>query len=144
MAKYSEPVDHITEAFRKIEEKLEQAKEDARRAVELEKFKLIQAAEERIRRKQELIVYTGVFIFLSVISCVVYLANEYGVAGKIKQLVKNLVVSSKLDCENTGNWSNQVCIDKKKQEIDEKWLNMFLHRKGKEKPFSVVKEKPIK
>lgn len=144
MAKYTEPTDPLFEAFRKIEDKLVQEKEEARRAVELEKFKQRQAEEERLRRKQELIAYAGVFMFLGVISYVVYLANEYGLIRKISQLVKSVAVSNEVDCEIAENWSKQVCVDRKKQEIDEKWTNMFLHHKGKEKPFSVVKEKSEK
>ena len=141
MAKYIEPSDPIAEAFRKIEEKLDREKEDARRAVELEKFKIRQIEEERLRRKQELYVYSGVFVFLGVTSYMVYLANEYGVIDKISQLVKTVTVSSDMDCANAENWNKPACIDKKKELLDEKWSNMFLNRQGKEKPFSVVKEK---
>lgn len=135
------PDQQISSIFKKIENKLKEEKKEAQRAIELEKFKKRQEEEERRRKKQERIVYFCIFLFLCFMTSLVHYAHKQGMIKQFATFVVNAMNGArKVNCEDPANWSLSLCVQQKQDQVDAKWANMFLNRKGKEKPFAIHKE----
>lgn len=135
-----DPLDQIAQAFKKIEQRMQDEKREAKRQVELEKFKERQALEERLRKRQEKIIYGLVFVFLCGMSYLIYIANESGMIDRFVNIFKSVkLMEASVDCSDANNWKLPACLEERKQQVNEKWKGMFFN-KHKERPFSIGKE----
>lgn len=141
---------NLVEAFRKLEAKLQEEKDAVIRKEREELLRLNQEALERERKKQEFIVYAGSIAFLVFIVILIYNSNESqiresGGIGSWMASKANAISAAALsgnnvpyvDCAPPENWKLPVCIQAKKDEMNEKWKNMGLNKGGKEKPFAI-------
>jgi hypothetical protein len=137
------PEDLMFKAFRKLEERKEQEKVSAQRAIELEKFKARQLAEIKKKKFQDNLIYSGLIIFLVSITIIINRARENGYfASKVSSSASGFNSNGEeIDCRLAENWKDSFCIDLRKQQTDEKWESMVMNKSGKERPFSVHGDK---
>lgn len=141
---------NLVEAFKKLEAKLQHEKESALRKERAELLRLNQEAMERERKKQEYIIYGASIAFLLFIIVFIYNANESQIrasggvgawmalkAGSISKAALSGETTPEVDCSLAENWKLPVCIQAKKDEMNDKWANMGLNKGGKEKPFAI-------
>lgn len=129
-------------AFKKIDERVRREKEQAKKAEEFAKFKERQRQEELKRRKQNLVVYLLLSVFLLFIFSVIYRAQQDGVFYSFaSRFIGNGIGAKQIDCAQPANWKNPQCLESRKNQIDSQWNSMMLNRGSKERPFAVHGEK---
>lgn len=131
-------------AFKKIDERVQREKADAVKAEQAAKFKARQEAEEKKRKKQNLIVYCLLTVFLVFLFAVIYRAQQEGLFGRFNFQFLGSMTGRQVDCTIAANWSQPACVESRKAQVDAKWSNMMLNRDGKERPFSVHGDKDDK
>lgn len=140
MAKKSSIEDVMAQAFKKLDERLRNEKEEAQRAAEAEKFR-IRHAEALKKQKQEAItVYSLLSMFLIFMSVIIYNANQNGYFDRLSYFARKFLYSSGIDCNGPEDWNKPLCVQQRQQQLDANWRNMFLNKNSKERPFAIHKE----
>ena len=140
MAKKSSVEDLMSQAFKKLDERLRNEKEEAQRAVEAEKFRIRHAEALRKQKQEALTVYSLLGLFLVFMSFIIYNANQNGYFDKLSYIARKFLSSSNIDCTSSTDWNKEICVQQRQQQLDANWRNMFLNKNAKERPFAIHKE----
>lgn len=141
--------EQIFDTFKKLERQLEEKKKAEIRRAENQRLEEAFRIHEAKRKRQERLIYLGLFIF---VSTVFYLAYSYrkeiqnqkdSFSTWIAETSKNFASSNRLDeeteCKIPENYALKKCVEFRQSESDAKWKGITV---GKSKPFGLNKKNP--
>jgi hypothetical protein len=133
--------------FKKIERQLEEKKQAVIRDAENRRLEEARRIIEARRRKQEIIIYSSLFIF---VVGIVYLAYSFRSEIRTQTYRVNHWIASSRDgqgggtdsyesvnCEIPANYASKACISLRQSDSDAKWKSITVN---KTKPFGIAKE----